>query len=110
MNQTATPIKLTIRSGEEQVALPGQAALLPGQSESINPDLAVANVLSGSIHGYTFNDLNRNGADDMEPRLAGVTFTLRGDVDRDDPSVGLGGNRRGHACGGYAGRRTALED
>ncbi|MHC4880489.1 MAG: choice-of-anchor L domain-containing protein, partial [Planctomycetota bacterium] len=45
----------------------------------------------GSIHGYKFEDVNGNGIDDDidgdgkgdEPRLAGVTVTLTGDIDGD---------------------------
>ena len=31
-----------------------------------------------SVHGYKFNDLNDNGVDNSEPRLAGWTIVLVG--------------------------------
>ena len=47
----------------------GLAPLLVGQFETVDAQLAVANVLAGSVHGYKYNDLNGNGTDDGEPRL-----------------------------------------
>ena len=83
VDPTPTPINVTVQSGEELVAAAGLATLDPGQFETIDTQLAVANLLTGSIHGYKFNDLNDNNVDDGEPRLAGVTFTLTGDADGD---------------------------
>lgn len=37
---------------------------------------AMADSKLGKISGYKFHDLNGNGIDDMEPRLAGVTITV----------------------------------
>ncbi len=44
----------------------------------VEPALAFGNYVAGSIHGYKFEDLNGNGADDGEPRLEGVIITLTG--------------------------------
>lgn len=38
----------------------------------------------GVVHGYKFNDLNGNGQDNTEPRLAGIEVLLAG---IDDPSI-----------------------
>lgn len=32
----------------------------------------------GTVHGYKFNDLNGNGVDNAEPRLAGITIVIQG--------------------------------
>lgn len=32
----------------------------------------------GTVHGYKFNDLNGNGVDNNEPRLAGITIVIQG--------------------------------
>ena len=53
------------------------------QSGDVIEDQNFLNYVPGSIHGYKFEDLNVNGIDDGEPRLAGVTITLTGDVDGD---------------------------
>ncbi|MCO6458616.1 MAG: choice-of-anchor D domain-containing protein [Pirellulaceae bacterium] len=49
----------------------------------VEPALTFGNTYLGSIHGYKFEDVNFNGMDDNEPRLAGVLITLSGDVDGD---------------------------
>ncbi|MEM8678750.1 MAG: SdrD B-like domain-containing protein, partial [Planctomycetota bacterium] len=75
---TSLPVTLTLLSGEEQVAVSGQAVIGPDQFETVNTDLAIGNAFYAAIHGYKFLDANRDGMDDGEPRLPGVTITLTG--------------------------------
>ena len=42
------------------------------------PTLVFGNTFLGSIHGYTFEDVDAYAADDTEPRLPGVEITLLG--------------------------------
>ena len=54
------------------MAYAGEAGtLLPGQTEVLTAGLAFGNYEQASIYGYKFNDLNDNGVDNSEPRLAG---------------------------------------
>ncbi|MCL4207257.1 MAG: PD40 domain-containing protein, partial [Pirellulaceae bacterium] len=56
---------------------------VPVALDALTQEFNFGNYLPGAIHGYKFNDLNANGLDDAEPRWAGVTVTLVGDVDGD---------------------------
>lgn len=51
---------------------------------------------TGEIHGYKFNDLNGNGADDADPKLAGWTFYIdannNGQLDPDEATSGPTGD------------------
>jgi len=77
--QSAGGATFALTSGQEVVAYAGEAGtLLPGQVEVITAGLAFGNFLQTSIHGYKFNDLNGNGQDNADPRLAGWTFVLVG--------------------------------
>jgi len=69
----------TLTSGQEAVAYAGEAGvLLPGQTEVLVVPLAIGDFLQTSVHGYKFNDVNDNGQDDGDPRLAGWTIMLVG--------------------------------
>lgn len=65
-------------------SFPGTSdAFGPFQSVTVPADGSVSNVNFGnfertSVHGYKFNDLNGNGVDDGDPRMAGVTIQLTG--------------------------------
>jgi protocatechuate 3,4-dioxygenase beta subunit len=47
-------------------------------SRVVGPELAFGSAYLGSIRGYQFEDVNANGIDDNELRLADVTITLSG--------------------------------
>jgi protocatechuate 3,4-dioxygenase beta subunit len=71
--------QVTLTSGQEAVANSGEAGnLLPGQVEVVTAGLAFGNFEQTSIHGYKFNDLDGNGADNSEPRLSAWTINLTG--------------------------------
>lgn len=77
--QSAGGVAFALTSGQEVVAYAGEAGtLLPGQVEVIIVDLAFGNYLQTSVHGYKFYDLNGNGQDNGDPRLAGWTIQLVG--------------------------------
>ncbi len=82
---TEDPLLFTLLSG--QILTPATAIpvpdLLSGQFVSELAGLSIPNVLRASLHGYVFDDLNGNGVDDAEPRLAGAALTINGDVDGD---------------------------
>jgi len=93
---TPTSVNVTVVSGIELVAKPGQAMLTPeqiaaGYEEVIDERLVFGNLEPGSIHGYKFNDLDGDGVESDpngdgipdEPRLPGVRIVLTGDVDGD---------------------------
>ena len=76
------------------MAYAGEAGtLLPGQAEVLTAGLAFGNYEQTSVHGYKFNDLNDNGVDNSEPRLAGWTIVL------------VGTNGQGNAVSDHARRR-----
>ncbi len=96
--KTAPPEPITIFSGQEYVALPGQAHLPdPSQVDHVTmkteipwEGLAFGNFEHGSIHGYKFLDRNGNGIDDdgfdgqdEEPSLSDWTIEIWGDLDFD---------------------------
>lgn len=85
-----TPVeyRVILDSGEEWVALAGQADLKPAQVEVVvGPRLAFGNAFEGSIHGYKFEDLDVDGVWDMgEPPVPGVTIQAVG-VHPTDPLV-----------------------
>ncbi len=68
---TANPAPITLLSGD--VITPADDAAL-----------AFGNFFFASINGYKFEDVNGNGVDDGEPRLAGVDITLNDGV---NPSI-----------------------
>ena len=73
--QTLGGSTLTVTSGQEAVAYAGQAGtLLPGQVEVLTAGLAFGNYEQAAIYGYKFDDLNDNGVDNGEPRLAGRSY------------------------------------
>ena len=77
--QTAGGTTVTITSGQEAVTYAGEAgSLLPGQAEVLTAGLPFGNYEQAAIYGYKFDDLNDNGADNGEPRLAGWTIMLTG--------------------------------
>ena len=77
--QTAGGRTFTVTSGQEAVSYAGEAgALLAGQAEVLTSGLAFGNYEQAAIYGYKFNDLNDNGVDNSEPRLAGFTIVLTG--------------------------------
>ncbi len=49
-----------------------------GATPTSGPGCTTFEVPAGEISGYKFQDLNANGVDDGEPRLAGVTIRLNG--------------------------------
>ena len=68
------------------MAYAGEAGtLLPGQTEVLTAGLAFGNYEQTSIHGYKFNDLNGNGLDNSDPRLAGWTILLVGTDGQGNP-------------------------
>lgn len=76
---THDPQPITITGGEVYVGQSGQGMLLPDdpRTEIVDKCLIFGNTLTASIHGFKYNDLDRDGvADGGEPALAGVTFTL----------------------------------
>ncbi len=58
-----------VAPGVKQVIVAGGVPVL---------DVKFGNAAKGSIHGYKFEDLDLNGVDESEPRLAGVEITLTG--------------------------------
>jgi len=80
LQTTPNPPPLKISSGQEYVAVDGQARLPDGSTKyetNLGQSLMFGNFQTGSIHGYKFNDLNNNGVHDVdEPRLAGWVFEL----------------------------------
>jgi hypothetical protein len=76
----------TLTSGQERVAFVGEAGvLLPGQTEVLTAGLGFGNYERTSVHGYKFNDLNGNGLDNTDPRLAGWTIVLVGTDGQGNP-------------------------
>ena len=56
----------------------GRYQLVTVPSDGSVSDVDFGNFEQASINGYKFNDLNDNGLDNSEPRLAGVTIVLVG--------------------------------
>ena len=78
---TPLDVQVTVLSGQELVWRPGAAMLGPEalQEEVLAPQLIWGNYITGSIHGFKFED--RDGDGQYEPNqgddgLAGVTFLL----------------------------------
>ncbi len=85
LQTTHDPQPYTITRGEVYVAYAGLGMLDPfdQREEIIDKCLIFGNTVTSSIHGYKFHDLDGNGLDDNDPRVAGVTITLTGDVNGD---------------------------
>ncbi|MDA1052496.1 MAG: tandem-95 repeat protein [Planctomycetota bacterium] len=78
-----TPVSFhtNLLSRQEFVPAAGDAMLPVGDPRTeivVGTELMFGNTVLGSIHGYKFEDLNGNGIDDGEPRLARVPITLSG--------------------------------
>ncbi len=71
------PQPYTIIGGEIYVAQSGLGMLDPDdiRTEIVDKCLIFGNTVTSSIHGYKFEDLDGNGLDDNDPRVAGVTIT-----------------------------------
>ncbi len=71
---TADPTPFFLSATENAVAFAGQSG---SDMETVIPNLAFGNAVAlGSIQGYKFEDLNGNGVNDDEPRLADVEINL----------------------------------
>ena len=84
---SAQPVDLVLSGGQWLVA---SSELANGVGDhvvvTVEAALNVANVLTTSLHGYVFEDVNGNGVDDNEPRLPGITVLVEGDADGDGDS------------------------
>ena len=108
VSTTGASAMITIGPGEEAVALPGQAMLDPGQFETVNPDLFFGNALSGSIHGYKFDDAVGDGEAYVGSLDAFVANSLQPNVAWFND--GAGGFTAGAGLGSANGRGVALGD
>ncbi|NIL95732.1 MAG: hypothetical protein GTO62_00945, partial [Planctomycetales bacterium] len=78
---TPLDVEVTVLSGQELVWQEGAAMLDPEapQEEVLAPELIWGNYITGSIHGFKFEDINGNGQyepDQGEGGLGGVMFLL----------------------------------
>ena len=62
-----------------------RARCCPVRPRCFTAGLAFGNFEQTSIHGYKFNDLNGNGLDNSDPRLAGWTILLVGTDGQGNP-------------------------
>lgn len=74
---TSNPQPLTITRGEVYVGQAGEGMVPGPRAETVDNRLRFGNTLTASIHGFKYNDLDRDGTFDVgETARAGVTFTL----------------------------------